>query len=340
MELMKNGIFVSLLPCLLAFVVTAVLGPVFIPWLHKLKFGQEIREEGPSWHQKKSGTPTMGGIMFIIGIGAAVVINLVLMAIKGNADILAWKGLLMFAVALGFGVIGFIDDYIKVVKKRNLGLTAIQKFLLQMLLTVVYILILKQTGELQTTIIIPFTSISWAMPLWLYIPFILIAVTATVNAVNLTDGLDGLAATVTVIVALFFFSTAALRQESGSMSLAASVAGALLGFLIYNKYPARVFMGDTGSLFLGGAVVVLAVGMGMPLFILIAGFIYFIEALSVVLQVTSFKLTGKRIFKMSPIHHHFEMCGWSEKKIVAVFGSVTFVLCLLAMAGFLMWYLK
>jgi phospho-N-acetylmuramoyl-pentapeptide-transferase len=339
MELMKNGILVSILPCLLAFVVTAVLGPVFIPWLHKLKFGQEIREEGPSWHQKKSGTPTIGGIMFIVGIGVAVSINLVLMAIKGNADILAWKGLLMFVIALGFGVIGFVDDYIKVVKKRNLGLTAIQKFLLQMLLTVVYILVLKQTGELQTTIIIPFTSLSWTMPLWLYIPFVLIAVTATVNAVNLTDGLDGLATTVTVIVALFFFTTAALLQQSGSMSLAASVVGALLGFLIYNKYPARVFMGDTGSLFLGGVIVVMAVGMKMPLFILIAGFIYFLEALSVILQVASFKLTGKRIFKMSPIHHHFEMCGWSEKKIVAVFGSVTFVLCLLGLAGFLVWYL-
>lgn len=332
-------IWSMLFPLITAFAVTALIAPVFIPWLHKLKFGQEIRDEGPKWHQKKSGTPTMGGIMFIIGILAAAVLSAVITAATGNWNTRTAKLLLMFGTSLGFGVIGFIDDYIKVVKKRNLGLTAIQKFLAQIFVTVLYLAVLHFTGELKSDILIPFTDIVWHMPMWLYIPFALFVVLATVNAVNLTDGLDGLASSVTVVVAVFFGYAARRMGESGIGDFAAALAGGLLGFLLYNKYPAKVFMGDTGSLFLGASVVVMAVGLGMPIFVIIAGFIYFIETLSVIMQVTSFKLTGKRIFKMSPIHHHFEMCGWSERKIVLTFTCITIVMCALgvwalAIAGF------
>ena len=306
---------------LVSLLITLVTGPVFIPWLHKLKFGQQILEEGPSWHQKKSGTPTMGGVMFILGVVISCVVALLV-----KFDV---KLLIMLTVSIGFGAIGFIDDYVKVVKKRNLGLTAIQKFLLQALLAVGYIFALDLTGNLATQIIVPFTDITFTMPLWLYIVFILFVVCGTVNAVNLTDGLDGLAASITVVVCLFFALTGHFFSVPAAyFSLA--IAGGCLGFLFFNKHPAKVFMGDTGSLFLGGAISVVAVGMGMPLILVIAGFVYLFETLSVILQVASFKLTGKRIFKMSPIHHHFEMCGWKEKKIVAVFTLVTFVLCVLA----------
>lgn len=314
-------------PLVIAFLVTAVLGPVFIPWLHRLKFGQEIREEGPSWHQKKSGTPTMGGLMIWCGVIVAMIVALLLQ--------FSVHVLMMLLITLGFGLIGLVDDYIKVVKKRNLGLTAVQKFVMQCILAVVYIVVLNQTGELNTQIIIPFTKITLTMPWWLYIPFIVVVVTGTVNAVNLTDGLDGLASSITVIVALFFAVAAMMVKDEKTMVFAMAVAGGCIAFLIFNHYPAKVFMGDTGSLFLGGAISVMAVGMGMPLILVIAGFVYLFEALSVILQVTSFKLTGKRIFKMSPVHHHFELCGWSEKKIVAVFSLVTLLLCVAAYAGLL-----
>lgn len=302
-----------------AFAVTAVVAPVLIPYLRRLKFGQQILEDGPKWHEKKSGTPTMGGISFILGVSAAMSA-----AIAASFDM---KLLVMAAVSLGFGAIGFIDDYIKVVKKRNLGLTAAQKFLMQAVLAAVYVLILQKTGELDSEIIIPFTGIEINMPWWLYIPFILIVVTATVNSVNLTDGLDGLASSITVIVTLFFAAAAILVGLADISYFALAVCGGCAGFLLFNKYPAKVFMGDTGSLYLGGAVSVLAVGLKMPLVLIIAGFVYLFEALSVIIQVTSFKLTGKRVFKMSPIHHHFEMCGWNERKIVAVFSGVTILLC-------------
>lgn len=322
------------LPLLVTFCVTAVLGPVFIPWLRKLKFGQEIRDEGPSWHKKKSGTPTMGGIMFIvgtaIGVGAVYVISL----ISGNSNVEINKALLMLLVSAAFGLVGFIDDYIKVVKKRNLGLTAIQKFILQMMFAIIYLIVLNALGELECTVLIPFTDFAFELPIWLYVPFLLFVVTGTVNAVNLTDGLDGLASSVTLVVALFFAVCGVLSGADGTVCFMMAVAGGMLGFLIFNKYPAKVFMGDTGSLFLGGAVVVSAIGMQMPIFLIIAGFVYFAETLSVILQVASFKLTGKRIFKMSPIHHHFEMCGWKEKKIVFVFTAVTIVLCVVAGAGY------
>lgn len=311
----------ELLPLVIAFLVTVVLGPVVIPWLHKLKFGQQILEDGPTWHQNKSGTPTMGGLMFMAGVVVAMVVAL---AVRFDVHVL-----MMLLISLGFGGIGLIDDYIKVVKKRNLGLTASQKFLMQVVLAVIYVVVLKLSGSLETEIILPFTDMVIPMPWWLYIPFIVIVVTATVNAVNLTDGLDGLAASITSVVALFFALAGLWLASSGTFLFGLAVLGGCLGFLLFNKFPAKVFMGDTGSLFLGGAISVMAIGLRMPLILVIVGFVYLFEALSVILQVLSFKLTGKRIFKMSPIHHHFEMCGWKEKKIVRVFTLVTVVLCII-----------
>lgn len=307
---------------LMSLLITIVTGPVLIPWLHRLKFGQQILEDGPKWHQKKSGTPTMGGIMFIIAVTVGAVV-----AIAVKKDI---KLLIMLLITLGFGLIGFIDDYVKVVKKRNMGLTASQKFLLQAVLSFIYILVLKFTGNLTSEIIIPFMERTIEMPWWLYFVFVMFVVCGTVNAVNLTDGLDGLAAGITVIVSLFFAFAAVMTEDKSAAYLAICIAGGCIGFLFFNKYPARVFMGDTGSLFLGGAISVLAVGLEMPLILVIAGFVYLFETLSVIMQVASFKLTGKRIFKMSPIHHHFEMCGWKETKIVCVFSAVTLILCIIA----------
>ena len=322
-----NMILMGLLPAICAFAVTALTGPVFIPWLRKLKFGQEIREEGPAWHQKKSGTPTMGGLMFMLGITVAVAAVFLVSVLAGNGEGDVAKSVLILAVALGFGAIGFVDDFIKVVKKRNLGLKALPKFLLQMLITVVYLGILMLTGDLSAEIAIPFTDFSLSMPMWLYFIFVMFVVTGTVNAVNLTDGIDGLASSVTVPVVILFALCGWRMGEAGIYSFGLAVAGGLAGFLLFNKHPAKVFMGDTGSLFLGGAVVAIAVALQMHLYLIIAGFVYFAETLSVILQVASFKLTGKRIFKMTPIHHHFEMCEWNEVKIVTVFTAVTVILC-------------
>ena len=313
---------IYLVPFFISILVTLILGPVVIPWLKRLKFGQEILEEGPKWHMSKSGTPTMGGLMFIAGICVATVV-----AVFVSFDI---KYITMFLIALGFGAIGFFDDYIKVVKKRNMGFTAWQKFLLQCILTVIYIIVLKFTGNLTSEIVIPFYNKVIEMPWWLYFVFIMFVVTGTVNSVNLTDGLDGLATSITAVVSLFFALIAMKFGDTSVGYFAISLFGGMLGFLFYNKYPAKVFMGDTGSLFLGGAVSVIAVGMKMPLILIIAGFVYLFEALSVIIQVTSFKLTKKRVFKMAPIHHHFEMCGWKETKIVCVFTIVTLLLCIVS----------
>lgn len=323
----SGNMWYFILPMVVAFFVTAVLGPVVIPWLTKLKFGQEILEIGPNWHKNKAGTPTMGGMMFIAGVVVTVVA-----ALFAKFDI---RLLMMLLIATGFGVIGFVDDYVKVVKKRNLGLTAKQKFLLQAILSIIYILVLKETGNLNTEIVIPFMSKTVEIPWILYIVFILFVVTGTVNAVNLTDGIDGLATSITVVVALFFAVAASLFKSSSESIFAMALLGGCLGFLMFNKHPAKVFMGDTGSLFLGGAISVVAVGLGMPLILIICGFVYLFETLSVIMQVTSFKLTGKRIFKMSPIHHHFEMCGWREVKIVSVFTLVTLVLCIISVFAIL-----
>ena len=337
MEVLKEMMMSSLLAFAVALVVTLVFGPVFIPWLRKLKFGQEIREEGPKWHQKKSGTPTMGGIMFIVGIAVAIIVTTIIFAVNGNFDTTYARCILLFVISLGFGIIGFVDDYIKVVKKRNLGLTAAQKFIMQVVLAAIYVVVLYAMGELDTAIKIPFTSIEWTMPIWLYIPFVMFIVVGVVNAVNLTDGLDGLASSITAVVGLFFaFASYIAFSEYGVTVFSMALVGGLLGFLWYNKYPAKVFMGDTGSLFLGAAVALMAIDLKMPIFLILVGFVYLVETLSVIMQTAYFKYTkkkygeGRRIFKMSPLHHHFEMCGWKEKKIVAVFTLVTAVLCAVA----------
>ena len=334
---MKEFLGATTLSLVLAFALTAILGPMFIGWLHKLKYGQEIREEGPQWHQKKSGTPTMGGIMFITGIGVAVLINMAITAIMGNLDDNIMKSVILFAIALGFGAIGFIDDYIKVVKKRNLGLRALQKFLLQLAFAAAYVVIMYCMGMLRCEVIIPFIRYSVTLPIWLYIPFVMFVVVGTVNAVNLTDGLDGLASSVTVVTSLFFALYAFFTfNQTGISIFAMAIVGGLLGFLIFNKYPAKVFMGDTGSLFLGGAIALIAIDLNMPIYLIIVGFIYFAETLSVIMQTAYFKYTkkkygeGRRIFKMTPIHHHFEMISWKETKIVSVFSLVTLILCIIA----------
>ncbi len=298
-----------------SFAAAAVLGLFLLPLLRRLKFGQSIREIGPKWHQKKSGTPTMGGLIFI---GAFLMVTPFVIRNTGTAAVAV--------CALLFGIIGFCDDYIKVVKKRNLGLTAAQKFLAQLLVTVAFILYLLYKGWLDTRILIPFINRPLDLGV-LFIPFAAFVLLAFVNGVNLTDGVDGLAGFVTLAVTLFL-SLAAYMQGNLSLCLTCLVlAGGILGFLLFNVHPAKVFMGDTGSLFLGGFAAAAAILMRHELLLVICGIIYVAETLSVVLQVASFKLTGKRIFKMSPIHHHFEMCGWSEVKIVSVFTAVTVAAC-------------
>ena len=311
----------------LAFVIATVAGIFVIPFLHQLKFGQEIREEGPAWHKSKSGTPTMGGFIFMIAMVLGVLFAyfvLPLMGIVIKADIF-----ILLVGALGFGAVGFLDDYIKVILKRNLGLKAAQKFSLQIIVSLLISVWLVAGGFVDTSIIVPFTKGLSVNLGWFYIPFIIIVMLATVNSVNLTDGLDGLATSITVIVSICYMLIAR-RVDSGVVAVFASLlAGGLLGFLLYNAHPAKVFMGDTGSLFLGGAVSVMAIYMRMPITLLIIGLVYVCESLSVIIQVGSFKLTGKRVFKMSPIHHHFEMCGWGERRIVAVFSLATAIVCLL-----------
>lgn len=315
-----------------AFIISLCMGMILIPVLHKLKFGQEIREEGPKWHAKKSGTPTMGGLIFIAAIFAMSAICCVLglfFGIDMPADSTYLKTLVMLlCLSAVYGVIGFIDDYIKVILKRNLGLTAKQKFLLQLVAAVGFVCWAVYGMDIATVVKIPFTSIELDFGIW-FIPFAALVIIATVNSVNLTDGLDGLATCVTCMVALFFILFADKVANRATALFASILLGSLMGFLMYNKFPAKVFMGDTGSLFLGGAVCGMAIVTEQPLALLIVGLVYVIESLSVILQVISFKTTGKRIFKMSPIHHHFEMCGWSETKIVITFTIVTAVLCLL-----------
>jgi len=311
-----------------AFAVAAVSGIFLIPLLHRLKFGQEIREEGPNWHQKKSGTPTMGGFMFIIASAVGIAVGVFVTGSAQWGETLRGVLALMLA-ALGFGIIGFIDDYIKVILKRNLGLKAGQKFALQVLVAVLFSVWLVSGGIIDTQLKIPFTKISLELGWYLYIPFIVLVMLAAVNSVNLTDGIDGLASSVTVVVCLFYLVTSFIDGVTPVILLGASVTGGLIGFLLYNRFPAKVFMGDTGSLFLGGTVAAMAIYMKNPLALIIVGLVYVIESTSVILQVAWYKKTGKRIFKMSPIHHHFEMCGWSEVKIVTVFSAVTAILCVI-----------
>ena len=314
------------IPALVAFFITLILGPGLISFLHKLKFGQFIREEGPESHLKKSGTPTMGGIVFILA--SIVVVYVLNFSFFQNP----YVNLLTFAF-LGFGLIGFLDDYIKVVMKRNLGLTPAQKMLGQIVITAVFAFYMVNHSGLGTDVIIPFSGgKEWHLGI-LYIPILFVVVLGTVNGANFTDGLDGLAASVTTLIAVFL-TVIAVGTNAGIHPVICAVIGALLGFLCFNTHPAKVFMGDTGSLALGGFVVSAAYMLKIPLFIPIVAFIYFIEVLSVIIQVTYYKKTKKRIFKMAPIHHHFELSGWPETKVVSIFSIVTAVLCLIGMLAY------
>lgn len=305
----------------LAFVLAAVFGALLIPMLQRLKFGQNIREEGPQWHQGKSGTPTMGGIIFII---AAILSSLIF---SYSRDVIY-----ILLCALFFGLVGFADDYIKVVKKRNLGLTAAQKFSAQLLIAAGYALFSMFFGGASYEVMIPFTHTTINFGLW-YLPFAIFVMVSTVNSVNLTDGLDGLASFISLVVSLFFVLIAKSKGYDGIALVCTAMAGALVGFLVYNAHPARVFMGDTGSLFIGGFLSAVAIRMGLEITLIICGGVFVIETISVILQVASFKLTGKRMFKMAPIHHHFELCGLRETSIVALFTAVTLILCVVAYIG-------
>ena len=317
---MNNLSLSVFMPVIISFLISVVFCPILIPFLRKLKFGQTEREEGPQSHLKKNGTPTMGGLVIL-----ASILLTSLIYIGKFTEILP-----VLFMTLGFGLIGFLDDYIKVILKRNLGLTASQKFGLQFLVALAYVSWAVFGKNIDTVVRIPFTEASWNLG-WFFIPFAVIVILATVNSVNLTDGLDGLATSVTLAVAVFFLlvSTVGRLFNPAVALFSSAMIGGLFGFLLYNKYPAKVFMGDTGSLALGGAVCGMAILLEEPLALLIVGFVYVMESLSVIMQVTSYQLTGKRIFKMSPIHHHFEMCGMSERKIVAMFTAVTVVLCAL-----------
>lgn len=311
------------LAIVIAAVITGLLGYFMVPFLHKIKFGQTIREVGPSWHKNKQGTPTMGGIMFIIGSSVAAVICIAFLWLNGGAEtqLMLVKVVAGALMAVGFGIVGFLDDYISIKKHRNLGLTEIQKLILQFIIVGAYLLSVALAGGTTETVI-PFLG-SVDLGFFYYI-LAAVFIVGMVNAVNFTDGIDGLNTSVTLVVALVFSVIAMLLNRVGLSLYAAAIVGAMIGFLFWNANPAKVFMGDTGSLFLGGAVCALAFGVDMPILLILIGIIYIVEILSVVLQVTYFKIThGKRIFKMAPIHHHFEMCGWNENKICFVFSGVT-----------------
>ena len=330
-----------IITAILSFAITAILGFKVIPFLHKLKFGQTILDIGPSWHKNKQGTPTMGGIMLMIAVLASIILSIVFSVIINGGLIEEFKNskkLAMFisgiVLAFAMGFIGFLDDYIKVVKKRNLGLTAKQKTILQSLATALYLASLAFAGMTSTWT--PFGSIDitsgWGLLFW---PIAFFFVYGFVNAVNLTDGLDGLASSVTLVAACAFMIISGFSSLIGINVYASAVAGACGGFLGWNMHPAKVFMGDTGSMFLGGAVVGLSFATERPILLIAIGIVYLLEALSVVLQVTCYKLTKKRIFKMSPIHHHFEMIGWSEEKVVFIFSAVAFVGAVIAVLPFI-----
>ena len=314
---------------LAAFVVTALAGKALIPFLRRMKAGQSIKEIGPTWHMSKQGTPTMGGLMFILGAAVAV-------AVLGWPDFLAGRfgGGFVFLFALVFGAIGYIDDYMKVKHHQNTGLTAPQKFLLQLAAAILFTVLMRSHGYLTPDLYIPFADVTLSIPWPVYMAFAAFVMVGTVNAVNITDGVDGLAAGVTMPV-MFFFTVVAILWDRWELGLfSAALLGGLGAFLLYNFHPAKVFMGDTGSLFLGGAVCGLAFGLDIPLALILVGIIYIAETLSDIIQVAYFKAThGKRIFRMAPLHHHLEMGGWSEVKLVLVFTAITFAACLLAFFG-------
>ena len=315
-----------ILTILTAFVLTLLLGRIVIPALRRLKAGQAIREDGPTWHNSKAGTPTMGGIMFMMAALVCVVVFGFTGMMSGD-----FSALYVLLLALCFGLVGFLDDFYKVKYKRNLGLTSIQKACLQMAVSAIFLYIPYKEGIMSASLYIPFFNVSWELHPIVYIFFAMFGFVGCVNAVNLTDGLDGLSSSVTVIVMVFFTAVAVAMERFTLAILPASLVGGLAAFLCYNWKPAKVFMGDTGSLFLGGAVCGTAFALDMPLVLIMVGIIYIIETLSVILQVGYFKAThGKRLFKMAPIHHHFEKCNWSEERIDLTFAGVTAVMCILA----------
>ncbi|HWR62212.1 MAG TPA: phospho-N-acetylmuramoyl-pentapeptide-transferase [Clostridia bacterium] len=321
-DLMSSGYNIYIICILSAFVLALVVGPIFIPVLTRMKFGQTVRDDGPQSHLKKTGTPTMGGIIIIV---AAAVVSL---AFSKDKDML-----LLLITTLLFGLIGFADDYLKIKNKRSLGLRAWQKMAAQLLVSVFVAFVASGVSQVGTEILIPFTGKFLDLGI-LYIPFVVFVFVATVNSVNLTDGLDGLAGGITVVVLGFFSVIALAAGHVGLLVFTGAMIGALLGFLRFNSHPAQVFMGDTGSLALGGAVAALAVITKLPLFVLIIGAVYVAETLSVMIQVAYFKLTGgKRFFKMAPLHHHFELSGWDESKVVSVFIIISIILSLIGILG-------
>lgn len=321
----------------ISFLVTAVTGIWLIPLMRKIKYGQTILDIGPKWHKSKQGTPTMGGIMFALGITAAVLAGYYMLKRGSGGSLYSHSRLddtrivLGLMMALAFGFVGFVDDYIKVVKKRNLGLSAPQKMVMQFGIGIIYLAGLYMAGDTSTIVYLPFLGQLGMGPV--YYPLALLGIVYFVNSVNINDGIDGLCASVTFVVALGMMACSTVLRSEGMGVLAAALAGGCVGFLIWNFHPAKIFMGDTGSMFLGGMVIALAFGLGIPVFLILLGIIYIVEGLSVVIQTLFFKLTrrmtgeGRRLFKMSPIHHHFEMLGWSETRIVLVFSLVQLVSC-------------
>ncbi len=322
----------NVVAAILAFGLTAIIGEFLVPFLHKIKFGQPINDIGPTWHKSKQGTPTMGGFMFIIGITVAVCVGFII-AWSGSeeGDLLRTPVQVVrlfggWGLAIACAAIGFVDDYIKVIRNNNAGISRKQKMIAQLLVAIGYLLALYLAGDTSTDVLIPFTSVYLHLGIFYY-PLAVFGIIGMVNSVNLTDGVDGLASTVTFVVGICFMGVLlAMPDYSEGMSIfATALAAGCLGFLIWNFHPAKCFMGDTGSMFLGGAVCALAFGCGEPLLVVLLGIVYICESLSVIIQGISFKTTGKRVFKMSPIHHHFEMSGWSEVKIVIVFSLVALI---------------
>lgn len=303
--------------------LSGLLGYLLLPVLRALKAGQSVREIGPTWHNNKAGTPLMGGLMFIFAVTLCLVGNL--------GSMKDYTVFYVLALSLCFGLVGFLDDFCKVKYKRDLGLTALQKAMLQMAVSAVYLYVLYREGTLTCDIYVPFFNVTFYVHPLVYIFFAMFVMVGCVNAVNLTDGIDGLSSSVTIPVMVFFTAAAYAMGKSDLALLPAALAGGLVAYLFYNFHPAKVFMGDTGSLFMGGVVCAMAFALDMPLVLIFAGFVYIVETLSDIIQVTYFKLThGKRIFKMAPIHHHFEMCGWKEEKIVFVFAGVSAIMCVVA----------
>ena len=315
-------------PLILSLVIAILLGKILIPYLRSIKLGQKILDVGPRWHKSKEGTPYLGGLLFIAGSLAAVLIFGFIIERKAAnyADIYT------YLMAISYGLIGFIDDYTKRIKKQNEGLTAVQKLALQFPVAIVYIILMKISGIITTELFIPFTDIIIDIGIFYYICAVL-GIVFIVNSVNLNDGIDGLCGTVTGIIMVMFIVLFYIEGNNSGVVLGSACLGGIIGFLYYNYNPARIFMGDTGSLFLGGMVTGMAIWLKMPILLFLFGIIYIMESISVMIQVTSFKLTGKRVFKMSPIHHHFEMCGWSEAKIVSIAAAITVVMAVISIFG-------